>query len=117
MYFAANPEITVAPQMYTTVEGKNALFRCVAEGYPAPVISWRHNNVTVNADHSPNYNIMERSRQDGNLMIIESDLTILSVKTGMSGVVECNATVFHPTDSGKAPITTQEPVFLTVLGN
>ena len=50
-------------------------------------------------------------------MIIESDLTILSVKTGMSGVVECNATVFHPTDSGKAPITAQEPVFLTVLGN
>ena len=117
MYFAASPEITVAPQTYTTVEGEDVLFRCVAQGYPAPAMSWRHSNVTVNTDYHPDYNIIESSRQDGNLIITESELTILSVKTGMSGVVECIATVSPPMESRRKLISAQEPASLTVFGN
>ena len=110
--------MVVAPQTYTTVEGENALFRCVAQGYPAPVISWRHKNVTLSAEDNPSadYIITPDSRQDGNLMITDSELRILSVKTVMSGEVECIVTASPPKDSGRTLTSIQASASLTVFG-
>ena len=83
----------------------------MAQGYPAPAISWRHKNVTLSSEDNPaaDYIITGSSRQDGNLMITDSELRILSVKAGMSGEVECFATASPPMDSGRTLTSTQAP--------
>ncbi|XP_069169801.1 interference hedgehog isoform X2 [Procambarus clarkii] len=71
------PSITLAPKSQVVEEGKGVTLSCTAAGYPQPKIMWVFNGGLV--------------RNDGNILITESGLTIEVVEKEHAGIFQCFA--------------------------
>ena len=81
-------------------EGATASFSCQATGEPVPIISWYFNGILL-ADGAT-HTISETSI---NTTIINSTLTIMSVKSFNVGTYTCNATNVVSSDTSSGVLT------------
>lgn len=107
--FVSSPVFTVSPvvtehpqdQNVTSFEGTIVL-RCTATGFPAPLITWFHNN-TLESNTS---NIME---ENVNVYTTRSTLTIPMAERNDSGEYHCRAAIegYNDIDSNPAIVLVQ----------
>ena len=100
-------------------EGQYVNFKCVAQGFPAPTISWQHAGRDVmtasNSRFMVNSTVTERS--DGFISTVTSYFKIDSADDLTNGEVVCTANPPPPERiGGKAPDQVQASTRLTVLG-
>ena len=74
-------------------EGEDTQFRCVAQGYPAPTISWQHAGREVVNGDTPHFKVNSTERSDEFISTVTSFLTLSSADDSVSGEVRCIA---HP---------------------
>ena len=73
------------------VEGEDRHFKCVAQGYPAPTISWQHKGRTVVNGDNPHFMMNSTERNDGFLTTVISFLKLSSADDSVNGEVRCVA--------------------------
>ena len=95
--FAAPPQIIKDFQPNTVIaEGEDTQFRCVAQGYPAPTISWQHaGREVMNGDNS-HFKVNSTERNNGFIATVTSYLNLNSADDSVNGEVRCIA---HPSPS------------------
>lgn len=75
--------LRVVPENATAYEGENVTFECVAEGDPAPAITWHRNGKPYE---------QTGGGVDGNShSLLQSSLTIETIRSGDEGTYECTA--------------------------
>ena len=86
--FAAPPQIIKDFRPNTVIaEGQGIQFRCIAQGYPIPTISWEHAGQSVVNGDNPHFEVNSISRNDGLLVTVTSFLTVSSADDSVSGEV------------------------------
>jgi len=93
----AKPVITEAPGNASVLEGKDALFKCVSEGYPKPRIKWLYKGAQITRSQS-RFEILN-----------ETHLQLRRVEYEDRGYVECVATNFMGTEKAAANLTVFVP--------
>ena len=76
------------------VEGQSTSFRCVAEGYPAPTITWQLNSRDIENGDNPHFEVNStvNERDSGwRLRTVTSYLKTRSASDSVSGEVKCTA--------------------------
>ena len=92
LLFAAPPQIIRNFQPNTVVaEGVEILFTCIAQGYPAPMISWEHEGQLVVNGDNPHFEVNSTNQNDGFIFTVTSFLTVSSADDSVSGEVRCIA--------------------------
>ena len=74
-------------------EGEDTHFRCVAQGYPAPTISWQHAGRDIANGDTPHFTVNSTERSDEFISTVTSFLTLSSADNSVSGEILCIA---HP---------------------
>ena len=117
-YLAAPPQFnTVLLPNTVVVQNDYVVFKCEAQGYPAPTISWEHGGQIVTND-SPSFVVNSTLSQKGLTKITTSYLKISSVDVSMVGEVKCIANPPAARDIGEIALDTiSTSTQLTVLGN
>lgn len=116
MHTAPPQIISAFPPNSLTAEGQDVVFKCVAQGYPAPMISWQHAGVEVTNDNT-DFSVNSTTRQDGLINETTSFFKISSADASMSGEVKCIANPPPPEDIGGRHLDPVEAMTqLTVLG-
>ena len=93
----AKPVITEVPGNASVLEGKDALFTCVSEGYPKPRIEWLYKGAKITRSQSR----FEKFN--------ETHLQLRRVEYEDRGYVECVATNFMGTEKAAANLTVFVP--------
>ena len=91
------PVITETPGNADVLEGKDALFKCISEGYPKPRIEWLYKGAKITRRQS-------RFEQQN-----ETHLRLRRVKFEDRGYVECVTTNFMGTEKAVANLTVFVP--------
>lgn len=115
LLYTVPPRIVTEPQDITTPVDQDIVFRCRAEGYPMPTISWEHNGELV-SDRRQDFAIYEW--YDDKAMTAVSELRILSTDVRHTGRVACNVSAAPPVNTiiARALESQSKMASLTVLG-
>ena len=114
---AAHPHLTemLEPNTITT-EGEDVVFKCTAEGVPAPTISWWYNGMMVNENNQRFY-VNSTSHLLDRMSVTTSFFAIRSVHALIIEEVKCIADPPLPENiGGKVLNATMSNSQLTVLG-
>ena len=92
LLLAAPPQVVEDFRPNTVVaEGQNMTFKCIAQGYPAPTISWQHaGRAIVNGD-SPYFTVNSTEMKDGFIATVTGYLNLSSADDSVNGEVRCIA--------------------------
>lgn len=117
--FAAPPQIIKDFRPNTVIaEGQGIQFRCIAQGYPIPTISWEHAGQSVVNGDNPHFEVNSISRNDGLLVTVTSFLTVSSADDSVSGEVRCIALPPPPDMVGGMALDRDDTsTQLSILGN
>lgn len=97
-------------------ENEEVVFVCVAEGFPAPTITWQHAGRVVTNDNR-DFEVNLTVSQTGFTRMITSYLTISSANSSMNGEVKCIAKPPPPQYIGRRRLdAVSTSTQLTVLG-
>ena len=97
-------------------EGEDVVFKCTAEGVPAPTISWWYSGMRVNKNNQRFY-VNSTSHRVDQMIVTTSFFNIRSVGAIMSEEIKCIANPPLPENiGGKVLNTTMSNTQLTVLG-
>ena len=93
LLFAAPPQIIRDFRPNTVIaEEQRIQFTCVAQGYPAPTVSWEHEGQMVVNGDNPHFNVNStNNRNDGFIVTVTSFLTVSLADDSVSGEVRCIA--------------------------
>lgn len=114
---ADHPHLTemIEPDTIIT-EGEDVVFKCTAEGVPAPTISWSYSGMMVTENNQKFY-MNSTSHLVNRMSVTTSFFTILSVGALMSEEIKCIADPPLPENiGGKVLNATMSNTQLTVLG-
>ena len=120
LLFAAPPQIIKDFQPNTVIaEGEGIRLSCIAQGYPAPAISWEHEGWRVVNGGNPHFKVNSTKRNSSGLLVtVTSFLTANSADDSVSGEVRCIA-LPPPPDMvvGMALDSDNTSTQLSILGN
>jgi hypothetical protein len=92
LFVTAPPQILEDFQPNTIIaEEGGTRFRCTAQGYPAPTISWEHAGRRVVNGDNPNFKVNSTERNGGFIVTVTSFLTLSSADDSVNGEVRCIA--------------------------
>ena len=72
-------------------EGEGTHFRCIAQGYPAPTISWQHAGREIVNSENLHFRVNSTERSDGFIITVTSFLILRSADDSLNGEVRCVA--------------------------
>ena len=85
------PTFLEYPLEASVVNSSSTIFSCKVQGYPQPTITWNHDG--RDATSKPDKYRIEQTVSTGPPFIVESNLTITTLRSEDSGNVKCVATV------------------------
>lgn len=77
----AKPRFKVEPEIQNAAEGEEAIFECVADGYPTPTIHWIHNG-----------KLIDPNEYYPNRLITDNKIVISNLRKSDTSNYGCNAT-------------------------
>ncbi len=98
------PNITLPPQNQTTLQGDSVSIHCIANGLPAPNISWfiQQNDITIQLDNSQDFYI---NTYNVNENLTVSTLTLYAERLTQIWLLICNASNVIGEDTEAAYLT------------